>query len=146
MRRVMRRVITRELGLLAKGLYKVDQEAVTADENRTDIRLRSVVSDHEAVIELKRANGNWSARVLRDSIFKQLVKKYMGAENTKSGCLLLTLAKDRKWKHPDTGKLIQWTELISLLRVEAQRVEETMGGGVSLVVHPLDLRPRLPIQ
>ena len=143
--KLLRREIARELHNSANGLYKVDQEAVTADENKTDIRLRSVVSNHEAVIELKRADGKWSARDLRDTIYKQLVKKYMSAENTKSGCLLLTLAKDRKWKHPDTGKIIQWSELISLLHDEAQRVEKSMGG-VTLVVHPLDLRPPLPIQ
>ena len=139
--KVLRRVIAHELSHSAKGLYVVDQEAVTADENKTDIRLHSVVSNHEAVIELKRTDGNWSARDLRDTIYNQLVSKYMGAENSSSGCLLLTLAKDRKWKHPDTGTIIQCSELISLLREEAQRVEETMGGAVSLVVHILDLRP-----
>ena len=51
--KVMRREIARELSHAANGLYKVDQEAVTADEKETDIRLRSVVSEHEAVIELK---------------------------------------------------------------------------------------------
>lgn len=33
--------------------FKVDQEAVTADEKETDIRLRSTGSEHGAVIELK---------------------------------------------------------------------------------------------
>ena len=98
--KVMRREIARELSNAANGLYKVDQEAVTADEKETDIRLRSVASDHEAVIELKRADDR-SASDLRNAICDQLVKKYMAAENSRSGCLLVTLPKDRKWKHPD---------------------------------------------
>ena len=140
--KLLRRVIARELTLAANGLYTIDQEAVTADEKETDIRLRSVVSGHEAVIELKRADGR-SARDLRDTIQGQLVTKYMAAEASRSGCLLITLASDRKWEHPDNGSRIGPPELVSLLREEADRVEERMGGGLSLRVHLLDLRPRL---
>jgi hypothetical protein len=141
--KVMRREIARELNHAANGLYNVDQEAVTADEKETDIRLRSVVSDYEAVIELKLADGR-SARDLRDTIYNQLVKKYMAAENSRSGCLLITLAKDRSWEHPDSGQRVGLTELEYLLHDEAKRVETVMGGSVRLAVHILDLRPRLP--
>ncbi len=140
--KVMRREIARELGYAANGLYTVDQEAVTADEKETDIRLRSVLSEHEAVIELKLADRR-SGSDLRDTIRDQLVTKYMAAESSRSGCLLVTLAKDRTWKHPDSGTLIGITELVFLLRDEAQRVAGAMGAGVALSVHLLDLRPRL---
>ena len=143
--KIMRREIARQLQNTANGLYKVVQEAVTADEKETDIRLCSVVSEHEAVIELKRADGR-SARNLRDTIYDQLVTKYMAAETSRSGCLLVTLAKDHKWKHPDNGTLIGPEELKSILRQEAKRVEGEMGGMVALSVHLLDLRPRLTIE
>ncbi|CAA0125656.1 Uncharacterised protein [BD1-7 clade bacterium] len=143
--RVMRREIARVLGDTANGLYTVDQEAVTADEKETDIRLRSVVSDLQAVIELKLGNrSRYTVRYLYDTIKNQLVKKYMAAENSRSGCLLITLAEDRQWQHPESKKFIGLDELTLLLREEAVRVEQAMGGAVSLVVHVLDLRPRLP--
>ena len=138
--KLIRREIARELGHLAKGLYNVDQEAVTADEYRTDIRLRSTASDHEAVIEVKRAD-NRSGRDLRDTIHDQLVKKYMSAENTRSGCLLVTLARDRKWQHPETRKRIGTRGLVALLREEARRVEDMMARSLMIGVHFLDLRP-----
>ena len=141
--KVMRREIARVLSNAANGLYKVDQEAVTADEKETDIRLRSVVSNYEAVIELKLADGR-SARDLRDTIYHQLVKKYMASDNRRSGCLLITLAKNRQWEHPDSGKHIGLTELESLLRDEVKRVENSMGGSVAIALCILDLRPRLP--
>ena len=100
--KVMRREIARELRHAANGLYKVDQEAVTADEKETDIRLRSVASEHEAVIELKLA-GSRPASEMRNAIYGQLVTKYMASENSRSGCLLVTLAKDRTWNDPDSG-------------------------------------------
>ncbi len=49
----MRRELARTLRENANGTYLVDQEAVTGDEKETDVRLRSAVSNHEAVIELK---------------------------------------------------------------------------------------------
>ena len=140
--RVMRREIARELSYAANSIYTVDQEAVTADEKETDIRLRSTASNHEAVIELKLADGR-SARDLRDTILAQLVRKYMAAENCRSGCLLITLSKDRQWDHPESGQRINLCELMSILLCEARHVEEQMGNAIQLSVHLLDLRPRL---
>ncbi|ELY3760174.1 ATP-binding protein [Cronobacter universalis] len=143
--RVMRREIARELRHAANSIYTVDQEAVTADEKETDIRLRSVISKHEAVIELKLGDGR-SATDLRDTIENQLVRKYMASEYNKAGALLVTLAKDRQWQHPDGKRMIKADELLLLLTAEADRVQQALGGGAYIHVHLLDLRPRLPIE
>ncbi len=143
--KVMRREIARELRYAGNPTCTVDQEAVTGDEKETDIRLRSTTSDHEAVIEIKLGDGH-SANDLRDAIENQLVKKYMAAENRRSGALLVTLAKNRKWKHPDENGKIDVEELLSLLREEAKRVQEALGGDVRIEVHFLDFRPRLPLE
>lgn len=140
--RVMRKAIARELNISSNKLYTVDQEAVTADEKETDIRLRSVASGHQAVIELKLAD-NRSARDLIETIPNQLVKKYMAAEDSKSGCLLVTIATDRQWEEPDTKELINLDQLRVLLEQKAREIEENMGRTISLVVKILDLKPRL---
>lgn len=140
--KVMRREIARELSHAANSIYTVDQEAVTADEKETDIRLRSVASPHEAVIELKLGDGR-TAKDLRDTIGNQLVKKYMAAEHSRAGALMVTLAKDRNWDHPDGGPRIGVDELFLLLRAEAERIEQASAGALSIAVHFLDLRPRL---
>jgi hypothetical protein len=143
--RVMRRVIARELGNHANGLYKIGQEGVTADEKETDIRLTSTTSPHEAVIELKLACGR-TARNLRDTLMTQLVTKYMAPETRRSGCLMITLSKDRSWDHPDTGSKISFKELVDLLREEAASIVQKLGGTLYLYVCALDLRPRLPTE
>jgi len=143
--KVMRREIARELGHVANSIYTVDQEAVTADEKETDIRLRSATSRYEAVIELKLGDQR-SAKNLCDTIENQLVKKYMAADNCKSGALLVTLAKERNWDHPDTNAKISVDELLLLLRQEADRVQEAQGGEVRIAVHILDLCPRLTVE
>lgn len=143
--KLMRRAIARELELAANGLYTVEQETVTADENKSDIRLRSKASQYEAVIELKLAN-NPSARNLYDTISNQLVKKYMAADNCRAGTLLVTIAKTRNWEHPDTGELIKLDKLRELLKAEANRVQASMAENIKLHIHILDLRLRLPLE
>lgn len=144
--RIMRREIARELQNRANSIYTVDQEAVTGDEKETDIRLRSTASPHEAVIELKLAD-NRSARDLRDTIEDQLVRKYMAAENSRAGALLMTITKENKnWRHPEEKHLIDTQGLLTMLRAEAERVKQAQGGGIYLHVHLLDLRPRLPTE
>lgn len=139
--RVMRREIVRTLVNLSNGLYKTDQESVTADEKETDIRMISTVSHHEAVIELKLAER--TATDLRDTIENQLVRKYLAPEFRRSGCLLVTVARNRVWDHPDDGTTIGLPGLLTLLRDEVHRIEKKLGGNLRLHVHVLDLRPPL---
>lgn len=143
--RVMRREIARALNYHANELYKTGQEGVTADEKETDIRLISTTSPHEAVIELKLADGR-SAKDLRDTLETQLVTKYMAPETRRSGCLMITLSRDRQWDHPDSGNSIGFKELVALLQEEAARIVQKLGGTLRLHVCALDLRPRLPIE
>lgn len=144
--RIMRREIARTLSNLSNGKYKIDQEAVTADEKETDIRLSSKVSEHVAVIELKLANTGRTAKDLLASLEEQLVKKYMASETSRSGCLLITLATEREWEYPDKASKISFPQLVELLRTEAERIASSLGGALRLHVHALDLRPRLPTE
>ena len=141
--KLIRREIARKLKDTANDIYRVNQEAVTSEEKETDIRLCSTVSDHEAVIELKIAD-NRTARDLRDTIQSQLVERYMGPDNRKSGCLLISLSRDRWWRHPNNNTRLNLSGLKSLLCQEAMKVEQKMAGNVRLGVHVLDLRPPLP--
>lgn len=140
---ILRREIARELLHMARDTYIVDQEAVTADEKETDIRLFAKHSPYQGVIELKIADNDWSGRVLVETISNQLVARYLAPENRRAGALVLTLSIDRKWEHPDTGKRINLDALMKLLKAEARRVEKTMRGEVLIAIHCLDLRPRL---
>jgi hypothetical protein len=64
--RLMRREIARELLNHANHIYTVDQEAATADEKETDIRLRATASAQQATIELKIGEKPRSAADLRE--------------------------------------------------------------------------------
>jgi hypothetical protein len=141
--RPMRREIARELRNRANHVYTVDQEAVTADEKETDIRLRAASSAQQATIELKIGEKPRSAADLRATIKDQLLAKYMAAEDCRSGCLMITIASHKRWRHPDTNKPLDFDGLIAMLNEEANRLSLQLGGSVRLMAKGLDLRPRL---
>lgn len=140
--RVMRREIARELRNRSNNCYTVDQEAATADEKETDIRLRTA-SGHQGVIELKVGEKPRSAADLRDALTDQLVKKYMAADECRAGCLMITIATNRTWDHPESGERLDFKALIEWLNGEAQKIVVGAGSEIRLLVKGLDLRPRL---
>jgi hypothetical protein len=140
--KLLRRELAREFSNRSNNAYRVDQEAVTADEKETDVRLRSTTSGQQGTIELK-VGDNRTALDLRDTLNNQLIEKYMAADDCKAGCLLVSISKDRKWEHPDTGKRLDVDGLNAVLQEEAERLELELGGAVKLMARLLDLRPRL---
>jgi hypothetical protein len=139
---VMRREIARELRNAAKQTYIVDQESVTADEKETDIRLRSTSSKQIGTIELKLGDGR-SGRDLFKTIKDQLLTKYMAADECRAGCLLVTIARERNWDHPETGEQVNFDQLMRVLNEECERLSLELGGEVKLMAKGLNLCPRL---
>ncbi|MDF0605194.1 hypothetical protein HZU77_005935 [Neisseriaceae bacterium TC5R-5] len=139
----MRRQLAYVLGSMTRSAYLITQEEVTADEKRTDIRLRSTGSDQQAVIELKIAEKKWTIAALKKALSEQLVSKYMASENSRSGCLLITRVSKEYWIDPKSKKHLSFDRLIELLNEEAQSIQQQLGQQLRLTVKGLDLRPRL---
>lgn len=137
---LVRRDLARELRSRANGMYTVDEEAVTAGEKETDIRLRSTGSAQEGVIELKLGQKARSVRVLQKALRQQLVDQYMRPYGRRSGCLLITLPDRREWRHPETRAEIDGKQLIALLQDTADQIMAFYGEELRLVVRGLDLR------
>lgn len=140
----MRQVIALRLRDKANGRYKVNQEAVTAEGKETDIRMASVASDQEAVIELKVGEKSRSAAELRAAIKNQLVTKYLAPNCRRAGCFMVTSNGEKSWRHPDTGAKLDLAGLMIMLNEECAQLEKLMD--VRLVARGLDLSPRLPTE
>jgi hypothetical protein len=137
---LVRRELARALESRSNGMYVVDQEAVTAAEKETDIRLRSTASDVQAVIELKLGQNGWSTAALEDALSKQLVGQYMQPESRRSGCLLVAIPNKRSWKHPVTGDALDGDALMLFLQDRANQIVGSSASELHLVVRALDLR------
>lgn len=139
----LRPAIAHELNLMARGAYTVDQESVTVDGKETDIKFRAL-SGYQATIELKIGEKPRSGRELRNTIEDQLINKYMAASNARTGCLVVTIADaNKRWKHPDTGVLIDRHQLQQMLNEAAQLAQQRLGGDARVMARVLDLTPRL---
>jgi len=64
----------------------------------------------------------------------------MQHDNCRAGCLLITLAQDRQWKHPDTGKMLSFEELLTFLSQKADELSDRMGHAIRVAVFGLDFR------
>ncbi|MEJ0044762.1 MAG: hypothetical protein WDN04_00270 [Rhodospirillales bacterium] len=126
--RVMRRALSRQLKWAANHAYKLDQEAVTADENETDIRLRSTVSDQEGTIELKVGEKGRLGQGTASGAIGTACTKIYAADSCRAGCFVVTIATERHWEHPETREVLDLAALITLLNEEAHRVMEHLGG------------------
>ena len=138
---VMQRTLARRLKDRANHAYKIDREAEVTNARKTDVRLRSVCGDQQAVIELKLANNGWSMRDLLNALERQLVGQYLQHDDCKAGCLLITIAKDRTWEHPETRACLEFPEMITLLRKRAAEIAEELGHAARIGVIGIDLRP-----
>jgi hypothetical protein len=123
----LRRNIASWLNDHSRGMYRVNQEAVKVNENRTDIRLNATAVDLESAIELKLddSKGRWSGANLEEALRDQLVGKYLSHERCRSGCLLIVQREKRHWQHPETGKKMNLAQLVSWLQeIAAEIVSE----------------------
>lgn len=141
--RLLRRAVGGELANLAKGAYSVSQEGVTGEEKETDLRLRSSGHDLEAVIELKVGENRYTFEDLSKALSVQLVG-YMAPEARRVGCLLISIATKKTWKHPNDGHVMEIKEVIDLLQKQADEIVRGLGFESLLLVRALDLRDPVP--
>ncbi|MEM7721418.1 MAG: hypothetical protein AAF376_03500 [Pseudomonadota bacterium] len=120
----LRRNISGWLHDHSRDAYRVNQEAVKINENRTDIRLSATTVDLEAVIELKLDDSKhrWSGADLEAALRDQLVGKYLSHERCRSGCLLIVQREKRRWQRPSSGQLMDFPELIAWLQDLATQI------------------------
>ena len=114
----LRRNIAKMFNDTSRDMYRVNQEAVKVNENRTDIRLTATAVDLESVIELKLddSKNRWSGRKLEEALQDQLVGKYLSHERCRSGCLLIVQREKRRWEHPISGMKMDFYQLIFWLQ------------------------------
>lgn len=121
------------------GVYRVDREALVVNDKETDIRLLSVRSRAQAVIEMKLANNGYSIADLGKALEEQLVGQYMQHDNCRAGCLLVTMNKTRHWDCPETGARMDFAAVIARLQARAAEMEVRMNHEIRLAVTGIDL-------
>lgn len=121
------------------GVYRVDREAVVVNDKETDIRLLSVRSNAQAVIEMKLANNGYTVADLEKALEEQVVGQYMQHDNCRAGCLLVTMNKSRYWQCPESGVLLDFEAVLSRLRKQAIALEVRMSYEIRLAIIGIDL-------
>jgi hypothetical protein len=116
------RLLASELHHLSEGRYSVTVEPHTAEAKRRDI-LCSKGNIMFASIELKMST-RWTLEKYIEALEKQLVGQYMRHRRATAGFLVIVLQEvDRTWRDPNTGKTVDFQELLDILRDKALALE-----------------------
>lgn len=136
----MQRTLALRIEASSNGAYSVMREEQVADGKRTDIRISTADGDQRAVMEVKIADNGWSLPDLQRSLRDQLVGQYLRHSNCKAGCLLLTYRGTKHyWEHSDTGKHLEFSEIVEILKDQAASLEEESAHDIRIAVFGLDL-------
>jgi hypothetical protein len=122
----------------SQGWYGVTQEAVTAGENRTDLRIEGRSHTGEIVIvELKVAGESWTGDALVDHLETQLVQQYLISRRVRHGLyVVVDLQRRASWPMA-VGGALTFKGLIERLEAEAARLVDIYPSVDDIRVVPL---------
>ena len=119
----LRRFIANWLRGRDRGIFDFPQEAVVIGEKRPDIRFVPKSMTAYGTVELKRET--WSVREFEKTLKTQLLGQYLQHERCRVGCLLICMAKKKRWRHPDTNEWMTLQEVVRHLDILAREITAT---------------------
>jgi hypothetical protein len=115
----LRRWLQRRLMERSQNRYNVPQEEEIDQQERPDLRVENPKINGPVSIEVKWADS-WTLEVLLERLENQLVGQYLRAHTSQYGIYLLGfIGKKQHWEEPITGKLLNFTEVVELIRQKA---------------------------
>lgn len=102
--------------------FQVHREPVVDDDNRTDIELSA--RPGKVCVEIKPLDRerSYSANSLADTIRTQLVGQYLRGRNSRHGILVIARLDDKEWQIPGKPGTQPFSELVTFLKQECQKV------------------------
>jgi hypothetical protein len=131
----------REFKNAARGQYTVHREEEGIDGDKPDIRLASEKADASTSIEIKVADS-WDLEELVDALEGQLVGKYMRAEHSRHGVLLMTWHGRQAWT--DGKGELNFPQLVERLSKKASELRASNPRIDGLLVMGIDLTAGRP--
>ncbi|MEA3437977.1 MAG: hypothetical protein U9R43_16055, partial [Thermodesulfobacteriota bacterium] len=129
------------------GRYSVPQEEELADAKRPDIRIHGIGFDGPIPIELKVVDNNWSGKKLIERLNNQLCRQYLRDIRSNCGIYILIYRGEKKnWRHPESGKNMDFYGLVQLLEKEAEEIIATDKKIEAIKVVNIDLTKRTMVK
>jgi hypothetical protein len=138
----VQKYLAEQLDLTARDRYHIAREPEIAESNKPDILLSSAHSIDEVAIEVKYGDKGWRALTLEHALSAQLAEDYLRPSNRRHGLLVITNHSSKRWKHPTTGKMLSFTEMITYLNTVAVKLKRNAVGEVTVAAIGIDAMPR----
>ena len=139
----MRKFIGWELREKALGRYSIPQEEELADAKRPDLRFHGMGFDGPVPVELKLADNSWGGPKLFERLENQLCRDYLRDNRSNRGIFVLVYRGDKLcWELPESGKRVDFAELIVALQNHWQRISPEFPNVDDITVIGIDLTKR----
>jgi hypothetical protein len=139
----VQKYLAEQLELTALGRYHTVREPEIAESNKPDILLSSAHSIDEVAIEVKYGDKGWRAVTLEHALTAQLAEDYLRPANRRHGLLVVTSHSSKRWRHPATGAMLSFNEMIAYLNSVASKLKRNAVGEVTVAVIGIDALPRM---
>lgn len=130
--------LAEQLSLRSNGRFQIFREPQVAGGNKPDITVSSTAAPVSVAIEVKHGGKPWTVRQLEGTLTRQLAGKYLQPENRRWGILVLTHHGRRTWRHPDTGKTMEFPDVVERLKQLASETTKKRFGNIQVRVCGID--------
>ena len=122
----------------ANGRYHATREPEVAEGNMPDVLVSAVGAPVEVAVEAKHGDKGWSTNTLENSLRGQLAEDYLRPGKRRHGIFVVTNHSKRRWTDPNTGKRLNFTDMIAYLNRIAGGLTRNGLGEIEVVVIGLD--------
>ena len=133
--------LAEQMRLRARGRFHVHREAEVASKNKPDIIASSTAADFEVALEAKHGGKGWTIKKLESALRCQLAEDYLKPANRRHGIFIVTNHRHRKWKHPNTGMMVSFSDVMAYLATIAATVLNNEIGEITVKVVGFDAAP-----
>lgn len=121
------------------GRFTTAREKQVKSDKRPDIALTAAETGQEVAIEIKHGEMDWTMPELRDALRNQLAETYLLPAARRNGLLVLTNHRAKRyWLAADKSKRLSFSEVLGLLRADAQALIRNTAGYINLEVRGID--------
>jgi hypothetical protein len=125
----------------SRDRFHAYREAQIANRDRPDIIVASTSAQCEVGIEVKHGGKSWTKAQLEGALKVQLSEDYLKPLTRRHGVFIMTKHTSRRWRDPETGKMLTFESLMKWLTKEASEIRTNSSGPISVRCVGLDSSP-----
>jgi len=133
--------LVEQMNYRSRGRFNAYREAQVAGGNKPDVIVSSTAAQCEVGVEVKHGGKGWTLRQLEKALRLQLAQDYLKPPTRRDGIFLVTHHGQRRWRDPESNRLMTFETLIRWLEGIAEMLVENDSGPIEVKCFGIDASP-----